>query len=84
MLEKKVFELSRDIDIHKEVETSLAEKNRRLNNLLKKGGDRKNSLLEEDTYNNLSNVDSHSRSLANLNANRDFSLINNLEKKVMK
>ena len=55
-----------------------------MNNLLKKGGDRKNSLLEEDTYNNLSNVDSHSRSLANLNANRDFSLINNLEKKVMK
>jgi hypothetical protein len=84
MLEKKVFELNRDIEIHKEVEVSLAEKNRRLNNLLKKNGDKKNSLIEEDTYNNLSNLESHSRSLANLNANRDFTLVNGLEKKVMK
>ena len=31
-LEKKVFELSKDIEIHKEVELSLAEKNKKLKN----------------------------------------------------
>jgi len=87
MLEKKVFELSRDIEIHKEVEVSLAEKNRKLNQLLKKNDIKKQS-DDEGNYNlnlnNISNVDSHSRSLANLNAARDFTLINNLEKKVIK
>ncbi len=101
MLEKKVFELSRDIEIHKEVEVSLAEKNRKLNQIIKKN-DIKQQRNSDDESNlnhgnagnhgshgnsnihNVSNVDSHSRSLANLNAARDFSLINNLEKKVMK
>lgn len=93
MLEKKVFELSRDIEIHKEVEVSLAEKNRKLNQIIKKNNIKQNS-DDENNYNNnvnsnvnlnnISNVDSHSRSLANLNAARDFSLINNLEKKVIK
>jgi len=93
MLEKKVFELSRDIEIHKEVEVSLAEKNRKLNNMIKKNNFKQtsddennfnNNLNTNQNLNNISNVDSHSRSLANLNAARDFSLINNLEKKVIK
>jgi chromosome segregation ATPase len=89
MLERKVFELSRDIEIHKEVEVSLAEKNRKLNKIIKKNDIKQRNSDDElnnhnSNLNNVSNVDSHSRSLANLNAARDFSLINNLEKKVMK
>lgn len=85
MLEKKVFELSRDIEIHKEVEVSLAEKNRKLNQLLAKNDIKKNSDDENNNMNNNnSNIDSQSKSLVNLNAARDFSLINNLEKKVLK
>ena len=81
MLEKKVFELSRDIEIHKEVEVSLAEKNKKLNQLVKKYEIKK---FSEDENNISSNYDSHSKSLANLNNARDFTLMNNLEKKVMK
>ena len=34
--------------------------------------------------NNISNIESHSKSLVNINAARDFSLINNLEKNLEK
>ena len=52
-LEKKIFELTKDIEIHKEVELSLAEKNKKLkseNNKLK------NNTSENNTINNNSNV----------------------------
>ena len=44
-LEKKVFELSKDIEIHKEVELSLAEKNKKLKN--------ENTKLKSNKTNNL-------------------------------
>ena len=50
-LEKRLFELTKDIEIHKEVELSLAEKNKKLkneNNKLK-------GITEDNTDNNISN-----------------------------
>ena len=50
-LEKRLFELTKDIEIHKEVELSLAEKNKKLkneNNKLK-------GITEDNTNNNISN-----------------------------
>ena len=53
-LEKKVFELTKDIEIHKEVELSLAEKNKKLkseNNKLKTSNNDTNILKAENNSN---------------------------------
>ena len=56
-LEKKNFEMQRDLEIHKEVELSLAEKNRKLKNeLLKQKKDEDNS-ENNNSNNNINNVE---------------------------
>ena len=52
-LEKRVFELTKDIEIHKEVELSLAEKNKKLKSENIK---LKNNNNDTNTINNISNV----------------------------
>ena len=60
-LEKKVFELTKDIEIHKEVELSLAEKNKKLKN--------ENNKLKNNSVvlNNSSNINNFNNSNSNLN-----------------
>jgi hypothetical protein len=60
-LEKKVFELTKDIEIHKEVELSLAEKNKKLKN--------ENNKLKNNSVvlNNNSNINNFNNSNSNLN-----------------
>jgi hypothetical protein len=53
-LEKKVFELTKDIEIHKEVELSLAEKNKKLKNENTKL--KNNNSINLTTNNNSSNI----------------------------
>ena len=60
-LEKKVFELTKDIEIHKEVELSLAEKNKKLKNENNKLKNNNNS-INLTTNNNSSNIN---KSLSN-------------------
>ena len=62
-LEKKVFELSKDIEIHKEVELSLAEKNKKLKN--------ENTKLKNNKGNNIN--------VANDNQNKNQKIINTNE-----
>ena len=69
-LEKKVFELTKDIEIHKEVELSLAEKNKKLKNENNKLKNNNNS-INLTTNNNSSNIN---KSLSNgLNSPNDKS-----------
>ena len=78
-LEKKVFELTKDIEIHKEVELSLAEKNKKLKNEINK---LKNSTsFSNNNNNNTSNINNFNSSNSNANnsnntANNNFSNIN--------
>ena len=60
-LEKKVFELTKDIEIHKEVELSLAEKNKKLKN--------ENNKLKNNSVvlSNNSNINNFNNSNSNLN-----------------
>ena len=60
-LEKKVFELNRDIDIHKEVELSLAEKNKKLS--------AENIKLKNKKIENEKNENNESRSIQNSSVN---------------
>ena len=55
-LEKKVFELTKDIEIHKEVELSLAEKNKKLKNENNKLKNNNNSINLTTNNNNSSNI----------------------------
>ena len=64
-LEKKVFELTKDIDIHKEVELSLAEKNKKLKNEINK---LKNNMgVNMNNNNNVSNINNLNSSSSNVN-----------------
>ena len=64
-LEKKVFELTKDIDIHKEVELSLAEKNKKLKNEINK---LKNNMgVNINNNNNVSNINNLNSSSSNVN-----------------
>ena len=68
-LEKRIFELTKDIEIHKEVELSLAEKNKKLkseNNKLKNNGDNINS--NNSNFNNSINPN-NKKSSVNKNKN---------------
>ena len=70
-LEKKVFELTKDIEIHKEVELSLAEKNKKLKNENNKLKNNNNSINLTTNNNNSSNIN---KSLSNgLNTPNDKS-----------
>ena len=89
-LEKKIFELNKDIDIHKEVELSLAEKNKKLNyeNQKYKKGKNENNQNENESkisFNNYSNINNN-MSLGfdeNNSLNTNFNRLKSLEKKVI-
>ena len=89
-LEKKIFELNKDIDIHKEVELSLAEKNKKLNyeNQKYKKGKNENNQNENESkisFNNYSNINNNI-SLGfdeNNSLNTNFNRLKSLEKKVI-
>lgn len=79
VLEKKVFELNRDVEIHKEVELCLAEKNKKLGESLK---NLQNS--ESISAENSELLSSHRNNLYNSNSNlKELTTISNLEKKVI-
>ena len=89
-LEKKVFELNRDIDIHKEVELSLAEKNKKLsleNQKLKnkKLENEKNENNESKSIQNSSfNINNMSLGFDENNSiNTNFNRLKSLERKVI-
>ena len=91
-LEKKIFELNKDIDIHKEVELNLAEKNKKLNSeilKLKKGKseNEKNENENKSIINNsISNNNNNNISLGfdeNNFINTNYNKIKALEKKVL-
>ena len=68
-LEKKVFELTKDIEIHKEVELSLAEKNKKLkieNNKLKN-----NSVVLNTNNSNINNLNSSNSNANNSTENKN-------------
>ena len=57
-LNKKIFEMKRDLEIHTEVENKLAEKNRQITKTLKTMTDKlgtNESLMENSAFNNISN-----------------------------
>ena len=99
LLEKKIFELNKDLEVHKEVEVAFAEKNKKLKEELKKNRKNENKeikLSEENGSNNYnkslgdSNIQQSSNiSLISNNSNinkmnnNDYTRIINLEKKVI-
>ena len=82
-LEKKVFELTKDIEIHKEVELSLAEKNKKLkaeNNKLKNNSVCLNTNNISNIHNTSSNVNNSIENKKDKNLNINTSnKINNTE-----
>ena len=69
-LEKKVFELTKDIEIHKEVELSLAEKNKKLkaeNNKLKNNSEYLNTNNNSNINNTSSNINNSLENKKNKN-----------------
>ena len=85
-LEKKIFELNKDIEIHKEVELSLAEKNKKLKNenlKLKNNSNNENNKSNNDSL-VINNVSINNLSLNNNNNldNNNYKRILNLEKKI--
>jgi hypothetical protein len=77
-LEKKVFELNRDIEVHKEVELALAEKNKKLTEHMRNM--EKQKVLEEENI----GLDQSSINKIYINNNvKEFTMINNLEKKIL-
>ena len=62
-LEKKLFELTKDIEIHKEVELSLAEKNKKL----KSENDKLKITSTNTNNNNISNINNFNSSVSNAN-----------------
>ena len=65
-LKKKVFELTKDIEIHKEVELSLAEKNKKLKNEINKLKN-STSFSNNNNNNNTSNINNFNSSNSNAN-----------------
>ena len=75
-LEKKVFELTKDIEIHKEVELSLAEKNKKYKN--------ENAILKKQLTSSgiIGNNNNNNNNINNSNSNLSIAH-GNLEKKVL-
>ena len=90
LLEKKIFDLNRDLEVHKEVEIAFAEKNKKLKEELKKCKKYENKeikLSEENGANpnskNLGDTNNQqSQNMALMN-NNDYMRIISLEKKVI-
>ena len=99
LLEKKIFDLNKDLEVHKEVEVAFAEKNKKLKEELKKNRKNENKeikLSEENgsNNNNKSLGDSNIQQSSNISLisnnsninkmnNNDYTRIINLEKKVI-
>jgi hypothetical protein len=93
ILEKKIFDLNKDLQVHKEVEISFAEKNKKLKEELIKYKKNENKTQEENgivgnkslsDINIQSNISQISNYSNNLRLNQsDYTRIINLEKKVM-
>ena len=96
ILEKKIFDLNKDLEIHKEVEVAFAEKNKKLKEELRKYKKEENKeiKLSEENGNNKSIGDSNMQQSSNIsllsnnsNVNKinsnDYTRIINLEKKVI-
>ena len=62
-LEKRVFELTKDIEIHKEVEISLAEKNKKLKNENNKLKNENNNIINNSNFNSSLNQNSKKTSV---------------------
>ena len=78
-LEKKIFDLNKDLEVHKEVEIAFAEKNKKLKEELKKYKKKENKeikLSEENTPNNNTNIN---KSIENSNNQQssNISIISN-------
>ena len=89
-LEKKVFELNRDIDIHKEVELSLAEKNKKLSleNQKLKNKKLENEKNENNESKSIQNSSSNINNMSlgfdeNNSINTNFNRLKSLERKVI-
>jgi hypothetical protein len=78
-LEKKVFELHRDIEVHKEVEAVLVEKNKKLSEAVK-------NLANNENNSTIHNNDmKQNSSILNINKNvKEFNQTENYEKKLRK
>ena len=99
LLEKKIFYLNKDLEVHKEVEVAFAEKNKKLKEELKKYKHEENKeikLSEENGGNNKSIGDNNNQQSSNNslltnnsngnkinNNNNDYNRIIKLEKKIM-
>ena len=78
LLEKKIFDLNKDLEVHKEVEVAFAEKNKKLKEELKKNRKNENKeikLSEENGSNNNNNNKSFGDS--NIQQSSNISLISN-------
>ena len=91
IMEKKLFEMDRDLEIHKEVELSLAEKNKKLKNELfkvKKEGDNpdnNNNNLNTNS-NNIVNIKEKDNEKSDRNDGKNFNInlkMINLEQKII-
>lgn len=84
VLDKKVFELSKDLEIHKEVELSLAEKNKRLQlDIKKKEINENDDIAYNSNLNGNLNKNGANQTYCSENSNsKDYSNILNLEKKI--
>ena len=84
-LEKKVFELSKDIEIHKEVELSLAEKNKKLRadnaSLKSKVNNNPRSNISESIEESGKEMIQNNTNISELKNNNNFNVIS-LEKKI--
>ena len=99
LLEKRIFYLNKDLEVHKEVEVAFAEKNKKLKEELKKYKHEENKeikLSEENGGNNKSIGDNNNQQSSNNslltnnsngnkvnNNNNDYNRIIKLEKKIM-
>ena len=97
LLEKRIFSLNKDLELHKEVEIAFAEKNKKLKEELKRYKKEENKdikLSEENGGNNKSIGDTNNQQSSNISLltnnsngnkknNNDFNRIINLEKKVI-
>ena len=98
LLEKKIFDLNKDLEVHKQVEVTLAEKNKKLKEKINKYRENENKeikLSEENGANNNKSIgDSNNQQSSNISLlsnnsninkinNNDYTRIINLEKKVI-
>jgi hypothetical protein len=81
-LEKKVFELTQDIEVHKEVELALASKNKKYSEMIKNQTREDHESVQSTFMNNESPT--LSKPLYVNQSVKEFTIINILEKKILK